>query len=705
MILKTKLADSNKPFIITQNLYSVYLFAVEKTSLFAKLFGRNKKKVPPTPPPPPPKPAVEYATFSAQFPPPEWTWYQQQLEKHIRTESWVQQQVVKSGTWHHFQNIQQDIEVDGHAQSERGTMPAGTYQAAVKQDIRDLDGDKIKKELKRHSSRSKGRHKEKPAMVIANRQRDRLASDTIVTNVPVSTSTGTENPGPRLRLSSLPTRLSPPGATNLPHSDDIHPMFNSTPRYMSSYQNQYDFIDNTVNQIQENTVVDPCITGKRNSARKSHKSKRRSHQDYLSGFNPVSQNEDATCEYRGRLPKKNHAIGMSRDSGVNCVGLESGHNEVREHKPRAPKPSYYKEREVDHDLAVRNFRDQLSNEQINSCQEKHIYANVQIANPASHSSSRRVSEKPARLEKEKQRRSASYRYYKSDKRKQNQNPIVERLNLESHIDSCATELHKLCTETSEKMQSKPVSSQEKVSHDSAVEGTCSSEHSLGTVIDAIALRRDKTPQSFVPSERNGVTTKAMKHKQVDNLITETQHSFGDSGFSSPRVSEMSSDSKKSDGSSKKNEIKTKIYEKISKSEHQSKVNKHDSKRSNSDTNLRGSEGSKNDSNLLREKQSLMCNNIKNAKTLNNSVSDLDTYSSDTAFGTITPDALYENVKLDHAEVLNNMQYLHKEITVSSQNLNQPQPDVTAEAVETIDIKKPVIGKFKLEGDFHVVGVV
>ena len=660
------------------------MFSAEKMSLFAKLFGRNKKKAPE-----PTKPTVEYATFSAQFPPPEWTWYQQQLEKHIRTETWVQQQVVKSGTWHHFQNIQQDIEVNCHAVSERGTTPAaGSYRCpnpvAFKQETRMPDDVHFKRDLKRHSGRNKTKLKDKPAMVISNRQREKgfvpeQLTECIANGVPG------ETPGHRLRLSSLPTRLSPPGAVEIPHSDSVHPMFSSTPRWTGPYLESQgeSHIDNTIDQLHAD-ATDPYI--KKNSVRKSHRSKRRSHHELHSTFNPTYQSEDISSEYQGRLPKKNSTIGVSRDSGVNCIGLEPKHHEVKGHRVKSQKPVSFKETALDFDMTVRQDRQIIDTD--NQGAETHIYANVEIFQPdTSHNVSKRILERPPHIDKERPRRSASYRQYKAEKRKQNQNSDSHRSKIDGQdVSTYKMELSKLCEETAEKVTVESVSSQGKRSHDSAKEGTCSSEISAGTVINT-----------------KPAGAKTAKHRLVHDLIGETR--LGDSGFSSPRVSEISSDSKKSESNSKRSESKNDTIKGDLKNEIYSRICKKDSKRRNSDLGHIHQGGRKNDSNLMREKQSLMCNNTKNAKPLNNSLGDLDRVSNDSVVGSITPDALYENIKLDHAEVLNNMKYLHKEITVSSQNLNTPPPDVTSDTGETFDMKQPHVGKFKLEGDFHVVGVV
>ena len=83
-----------------------YIFCLstgEKTSLLSKLFGRNKKKVGGSESSSCNGEGPEYATFSAQFPPPEWEWYQAH-------EQGLRQGVPKTQTWHHFGSIPQEAE-------------------------------------------------------------------------------------------------------------------------------------------------------------------------------------------------------------------------------------------------------------------------------------------------------------------------------------------------------------------------------------------------------------------------------------------------------------------------------------------------------------------------------------------------------------------------------------------------------------------
>ena len=639
----------------------------------------------------------------------------------MRTETWVQQQIVKSGTWSHFQNIQQDIETDCHAVSERGTAPVtgcqpcanmitlkqetrpekgnnpltGSYPytsvtspVALKPETRLPEDGNFKREMKRHSGRNKARHKdkhkEKPSMVISNKQSEKGFVPSPLSPELVANGAHGETPGYRSRLSSLPARLTP----QQPHSDSVHPMFSSTPRWTGPYLEGLDEsqIDTTVDQL-HTEATDPYM--KRNSVRKSHKSKRKQHHEIKSTFNPTYQSEDISSEYQGRLPKKNSAIGVSRDSGVNCIGLESNkQHDIKAHKGKSHKHTRESFKETDLDFGETVGQDGQMISSDNHGAETHIYANVEICQPnASHNVSKRVIDRPPHIDKERPRRSASYRQYKAEKRRQNQNSVGHKSKLDGQdLSTFKKEINELCEENTDKLTIESVSSQGKRSHDSAKGGTCSSEISAGTVVNT-----------------KPAGAKTAKHKLVRDLIGEAH--LGDSGFSSPRVSEMSSDSKKSENSYKDSQSKSDTVQSDFKNEIYSRISKKDPKRRNSDLGYINQGGRKNDSNLMREKQTLMCNNTKCVKPLNNSLGELDRVSNDSVFGCITPDTLYENVKLDHEEVLNNMKYLHKEITVSSQNLNTPQADITNDTAESLDMKQPHVGQFKLEGDFHVVGVV
>lgn len=155
-----------------------------------------------------------------------------------------------------------------------------------------------------------------------------------------------------------------------------------------------------------------------------------------------------------------------------------------------------------------------------------------------------------------------------------------------------------------------------------------------------------------------IDTRPFMNKQLEKLVSDTQQmSLGDSGFSSPRVMDSQEEKKGSSSGSSK------------------------------------------------EQNGFLCNNLKNDRQLNNSTGKLDEFSDD-SFDRISSDRLYENVRISQKEVLNNMKYLHKEINVSSQNLNVP--NITQDSngsVPDFDSKQSVAKKFNFEGDFHVVGVV
>ena len=606
--------------------------------MFSKLFGRNKKKTVPEPK----KPAVEYASFSAQFPPPEWMWYQQQLDKQVRTETWVQQQIVKSGTWHHLSSLPTEF---GHGSIYLGANSVPDRNSPFSNAT---ENPNFVPSGHRRTHRKSHRSKARSPLVIVNSPSDGGSPVDLGVYQTHRTSMG----HPSIRLSSLPTRLSQ--ANDVVHTNYVtRPMLSSTPR-VPAVPESYKIDDLDSECIPESKHE----KGKSKKTHKSRKSKSHTNRHsschtnvrHVSGMSsnpnshpsPHQDEADISMQYHGEMPEKYSSLGMSRSSGVNCIDFENeephtsykGH---RSHRLRSHMQSF-----SDHEPIVRRQFECEGEELLyqnappdqrfsidsysrqRDLVDAHIYANVHITNTDD------VKPKlPVRTHK-KTHKERGKDFHCETVLKQT---VADRYS----VDTGIPDHDRLSENNSEQGTVQSSSSQEQSSQDSAVDGTGSSEHSLNTVID----------------------TQSVVNKHFDKLLSRTEQlSLGDSGFSSPRGSEQCSN------------------------------------------------GKKEECNLKREQHSFTCNNLKMEKnTTSNSVGKLDDCLDETG-GRITSDTLYENVKLNQNEVLNNMKYLHKEINVSSQNLNMPQTShESGNGKVDFDPKQPVLKKFNFDGDFHVVGVV
>ncbi|XP_045214185.2 uncharacterized protein LOC123564574 isoform X2 [Mercenaria mercenaria] len=622
----------------------------EKVSFFSKIFGRNKKKQ--QPPPEPKKPTVEYATFSAQFPPPEWMWYQQQLDRQLRTETWVQQQMHKSGTWHHYLHSMPGNSPTTSLHMGANSVPEKTsamHNTHFNQNYHQV----FRNSVPRKSNKKSHKHKDRLPIVIANNPGESTHLDLDQKHT-YKNSMGQTN----IRLSSLPTRLSPSGETL--HSDYVsHPMFSSTPRFSSIPEHTKVTRETATHMDSEHKDVQPKSEKERSrSLRKSHKTKKKSHHDRHSSYLPTTRHvsgmsartaaemdNDISYEFQGHLPNKHSAIGKSHSSGVNCIGLEPepSRNKSQKYQRSNSYRHTVTETQIDPSQVRRYQRSQSyrhpvkDHETVSKTEvSSHIYANV-------HISEETKPKVPERINRKSQCQS-SLGHSRAETARDNSDFLCDRsthyrLDLpesDRHSDHGSELGHDEQTSSSGGGTLNSNSSQEPPSTDSAVEGTESSEHSLGTVID----------------------TRRIANKHLERLTADVQEmSLGDSGFSSPRISENSSESKKGD------------------------------------------------SNFTKSHNGFMCNNLKTGQRLNNSMGRLDECPED-SFDRISSDRLYENVRLSQKEVLNNMKYLHKEINVSSQNLNN-QVHVAESSTTQVefDPKQSVAKKFNFEGDFHVVGVV
>lgn len=634
----------------------------EKLSLFARIFGKNKKKQVPVENE---KAPVEYATFSAQFPPPEWTWYQQQLDRQLRTETWVQQQMIKSGTWHYLQSMTGGSPSTSLCMGAN-SLPDRTTTGPSSHNLLSLNQN-LDSGVSRRSNKKSHKHKDRTSVVIANNPEETTHVDIDQKKHTYRNSLGQAN----IRLSSLPTRVSPLNETVHSNYNSHPPMFSSTPRFSAIPEGQRvrevdsAGLDGGIKNTQFKYEKDQS-----KSLKKSHKSKRKSgNPDRHSSYLPLSRHisgmsartaaeidQDISFEYQGQLPNKYSSLGKSHSSGVNCIGLDT--EPVQISKPVLTSPQYQRSNSYRHtvtsghpdtgqgqrkDLRYQrsySYRHTVKDSDFNHRGENtgHIYANV-------HISEQMKPQIPERLHggsrdcRDQSREMCSFRDFRDEQAEEVDcasgsltHYRTELPESDRHSDHGSDHGHSEHTSSSGGGTLTSTSSQEPASQDSAVEGTESSEHS--TVID----------------------TRLIASKHMERLTAEAKElTLGDSGFSSPRVSENSNDSKV---------------------------------------------GGKN---LTKGQKSFMCNNLRENQKLNNSLGQLDECSDD-SFDRISSDRLYENVRLSHREVLNNMKFLHKEINVSSQNLNR-QTVQSDSLPASFDPKQSVAKKFSFEGDFHVVGVV
>lgn len=358
-------------------------FIGEKKSLLSKLFGRKKKKkqeekkceAPVTTT----TSSAEYATFSAQFPPPEWQWYRDQVEKQERTQNWLSQQ----------QGSAPDRRADHHGNSRDTTgssssdyicpqqlfpryqpyeVPRRRPMKAQLSPCKEDDGDhycqidmrfeeslrnlrastlppeacydrnvldknsecnyerpkntvqpkadtlpeKQRTEENHHMYRRYSEsHRRRPDISDRIRAR-RHSGDRKQLLVPANQLHGNS---PKTEASIMPNVPSFPYHAKQKLSDHrvSEPMFSSTPLGLQRDPGET-IHNNTIDELFNEKTQEHSHNHRKSSRHRHRHSFAYSHHNY-------PQN-DISYEYHGKLPKKSSIKALSRDSGVNCIGLE-----------------------------------------------------------------------------------------------------------------------------------------------------------------------------------------------------------------------------------------------------------------------------------------------------------------------------------------------------------------------------------------------
>lgn len=262
-------------------------------SLLAKLFGRQKKKSTA----PSPSKDLEYTTFSAQFPPPEWNWYQQQQDKHHRTERWVTDQMVKSRTWHHMPQ-RPGCAANGQGKTDQ-TIGGPLRQRSATLAVTGSHHFRLEK------------------LPPSSRETWRLEADGN-SETPAIDSKQVHNMETRMETNDKPRHKSPPPSFLAEDAGNIqYPVY---PMQSTPIMSNNPHISRPPNDCpgkhphQSNRSDNPTLSANsyNNFSKKAYKAKkklqklREHHTDYYGN--------DISIEYKGKM------LGYSRDSGVNCIG-------------------------------------------------------------------------------------------------------------------------------------------------------------------------------------------------------------------------------------------------------------------------------------------------------------------------------------------------------------------------------------------------